>query len=279
MSKSSLNLSIGAVELNVADLDLMRSFYHKVLGLDILKETPIRTELGANKKPLIILHHRVDLSHPHSGHAGLYHFAILYSSQGDLARAVYQVLKSTPQLFSGSADHLVSEAFYFNDPEGNGIELYYDRDRSLWQWENGQVRMATNYIDPANYLEQHLEKHDPESHSQMGHVHLKVGDIAKARQFYVDVLGFDVTAEMPSALFISVGGYHHHIGMNTWESSGAEKRTETHGLKNIEFILPTQSDFDHLKHRLEKHTIPFQSENKAITFADPWNNSIRARII
>jgi catechol 2,3-dioxygenase len=169
----------------------------------------------------------------------------------------------------------VSEAFYFYDPEGNGIELYYDRDPKTWKWENGTIQMATLYIDPLEYIQRYIVLEEKDTKTAMGHIHLKVGDITVAKQFYVDVLGFEVTAELPSALFVSVDQYHHHIGMNTWESFGAEKRNESLGLASFEFILSEKQDVEKLKDRLQKHAIPFDQEGDTCTFRDPWNTQIR----
>jgi catechol 2,3-dioxygenase len=235
--------------------------------------------LGKDTKPLVVLHTREDLHRPHATHAGLYHFAMVFSSRGDLARTINRILKTTPHLFTGSADHLVSEAFYFNDPEGNGIELYFDRDRTEWQWENGQIKMATLYIDPIEYLERNIVLEEEGSELKMGHFHLKVGDIEAAKKFYIDILGFEKTAELPGALFVSVGGYHHHIGMNTWESRGAEKRNPSLGLHRIEFVFSEKGDVEELKKRLKENHIEFKEEQNTLLFHDSWKNEIVITII
>jgi catechol 2,3-dioxygenase len=218
------------------------------------------------------------LSAAHPTHAGLYHFAIVFASRGDLARIIYRVLSQKPQHFTGSADHLVSEAFYFTDPEGNGIELYYDRDRSEWTWENNQVKMATLYIDPAEYLQKYIVLEEPNKEVKMGHFHLKVGDIQKAQKFYIDILGFDITAELPGALFISVGGYHHHLGLNTWESMGSPERNQSLGLEQLELILPNKQDLKWLKDRLKENDIHFIEDENSVLFHDPWKNKIVAKV-
>ncbi|HAN23267.1 MAG TPA: glyoxalase, partial [Microbacterium ginsengisoli] len=150
------------------------------------------------------------------------HTAILFESRAALAAALYSVARHAPQTFTGSADHLVSQAFYFTDPEGNGIELYWDRARTAWSWTHGQVEMATLYLDPNAFLSEHLTEQAAAGSTagdaaSVGHVHLSVGDVATARAFYVDTLGFDATASMGNqALFVSAGGYHHHMAMNVW---------------------------------------------------------------
>lgn len=273
------NLSVGTVHLNVKDLERLKNFYHQVIGLDILNQTEQTITLGKGKNPLLTLHHRNDLTHAASNHAGLYHFAILFSSRADLARTVHRILKHSPQHFSGSADHLVSEAFYFNDPEGNGIELYFDRERTLWQWENNQIKMASMYIDPIEYIQQHIVLEKPEAEVIMGHVHLKVGDIEAAQKFYVDILGFDVTAKLPGALFISVDGYHHNIGMNTWESEGALKRNLALGLNNFELIFSSYNDIESFKNRLADNKIEYTEISNGLQLHDPWKNTITAKLL
>lgn len=273
-TKLPSSLKLGSIELNVKDISLMKDFYHNIMGFEIINETPNQIVLGKNNSALLKLNHTKHLSYSAQNHAGLYHLAVVFASRGDLARMIYNVISKNPDHFSGSADHLVSEAFYFTDPEGNGIELYYDRDRSLWQWENNSIKMATIYIDPAEYLRNNLVLEDTQKEITMGHFHLKVGDIKKAKEFYVDILGFDVTAELPGALFISVGGYHHHIGLNTWESKGAPLRNQTLGLEKISIILPDKHSFDELKLRLLNNDISFKESNNSLLFSDPWNNKI-----
>lgn len=269
------SLTVGPVSLNVNDLSLMKGFYNKIIGLDILAQNKDNASLGKENKELITLQQKPNLPQPSPDEAGLYHFAILYSSRHELAKTVERILHHAPQHFSGSGDHLVSEAFYFYDPEGNGIELYFDRDRSEWQYENNQIKMATLYIDPMKYIQSNLVLEDGKTDVQIGHIHLKVGDISKAKNFYVNILGFDVTAELPGALFISVGGYHHHIGLNTWESYQAEERYDSLGLHSFELVIPEQKEVDELTRRLNAHNIKYTKQNNYIVFFDPWKNQIK----
>lgn len=268
------SLSLGIVHLNGKDIVLLRDFYHEIIGLDILHEDSETVLLGTKEKTLLTLSSTSHLPINHSHQAGLYHFAIVYSSRGDLARTVHRILIKSPESFVGSADHLVSEAFYFSDPEGNGIELYYDKDRSLWQWENNQVKMASLYIDPVEYIKTYIVLEEKKSHQDMGHIHLRVGDIRTAKQFYKDILGFDVTAQVPGALFVSVGGYHHHIGMNTWESEGVGERVESLGLKHFEMIFSKEHDFISLKNRLKENNVTVFPVDNSFSFHDPWKNKI-----
>jgi catechol 2,3-dioxygenase len=271
------SLSIGTVELNVNNIELMKQFYSEILTLDIITDQKSKVVVGKNNKPLIVLHHEDKLPQSAPSEAGLYHFAILYASRSDLGRTIEHILKHAPGHFSGSGDHLVSEAFYFYDPEGNGIELYFDRDRTEWQWENGQIKMATGYIDPKKYIQSNLALEDIQTDVGMGHIHLKVGDLKKAKDFYTTILGFNITAELPGALFISIGGYHHHIGINVWESFAAVERDPSLGLRSFELIIPEFAEVKNLAARLKEHHIQFTEVNGYIAFFDPWKNQIRIK--
>lgn len=272
--KSKLDLTLGHVKLNVANLSNEKRFYVEVIGLEILKEEESEVTLGKESKKLLTLYSGAHLLAPNKNDAGLYHFAILFESRGDLARTLHSVLDKRPDLFTGSADHLVSEAFYLNDPEGNGIELYFDRDKSLWNWENSKVQMASIYLNPEEYLTSHVVLEESRKSMSMGHFHLKVGNIEDARRFYVDILGFEITASYPGALFISVNGYHHHLGLNTWDSEGSRLRRETLGLHSIEFVLPSLDSLRQIRESLQANDISYHEDQSKMTFADPWGNQI-----
>ncbi len=140
------DISMGAVTLRVADLDLMTRYYSEMLGLSVLVEGESSRVLGGNGSAFVLEHH-AGLKHASGSEAGLFHTAFLYSSRAGLANAVYSLIRYNQSLFTGSADHLVSEAFYFADPEGNGVELYLDRERSSWSWQRGQIQMDTLLTD------------------------------------------------------------------------------------------------------------------------------------
>lgn len=213
--------SIGAVTLDVRDLAGTGSYYRDALALAVLQGRGGAAVLGRGTEPLVELVHTPDLPSPRAGQAGLFHTALLFADQGALASVVATAAAHPRSRFVGSADHLVSRAFCFTDPEGNGIELYQDRPRDQWSWEGGQVAMDNAALDPRTFLAEHLaEGADPAAQDAVvGHVHLKVGDLALASTFYLDVLGFEVTATTPGAVFFSAGGYHHHMAVNTWASA------------------------------------------------------------
>ena len=170
----------------------------------------------------------------------------------------------------------MSLAFYFTDPEGNGVELYTDRPREQWTW-TGELQMASLPLDARSYLAEHLTD-DPTADDGVvvGHVHLQVGDIARAQKFYVDTLGFEKTTGWHgSALFVSAGGYHHHMAMNTWNSSGAGPRAATLGLGEVSIVVPTREEVEALTDRLRHRRIPVTDDGAIVSFDDPWKNLIR----
>jgi len=271
---------MGAVTLRVGNLDAMITYYRDAVTLQLLSHEGPVAVLGRGSTPIVILQHAPELAAPEPRSAGLFHTAILFDTQAQLAAAVYAVGTKHPGSFTGSADHLVSQAFYFTDPEGNGIELYWDRDRSSWSWAHGQVEMATLYLDPNAFIGEHLTEEGQASPSFgnaiVGHVHLSVGDVASARAFYVDKLGFETTATFgPSALFVSAGGYHHHMAMNSWNSAGSGRRRLALGLGEVDILVPTVDDIGALGERMSHFGVQTSHDGQTLSFDDPWANVIR----
>ena len=277
---------MGAVTLRVADLDAMIRYYRDGVTLQLLSHDGPVAVLGRGATPIVILEHAPELKHASPRSAGLFHTAILFDSREALATAIYSVASKYPGTFTGSADHLVSEAFYFTDPEGNGVELYFDRDRSTWSWTHGRIEMATIFLDPNTYLREHLGQAGADAAASglglgdavVGHVHLSVGDVESAREFYVDRLGFEQTTTYGSqALFVSAGGYHHHMAMNTWNSRGAGRRQLALGLGKVEIVVPTADDLGQLGERMAHHRVPTRDDGRTLAFDDPWSNLVEVR--
>jgi catechol 2,3-dioxygenase len=277
---------MGAVTLRVGDLDGMIRYYRDGVTLELLSHDGPVAVLGRGTTPIVILEHAPELKHAAPRSAGLFHTAILFDTREALATAIYSVASKYPGTFTGSADHLVSEAFYFSDPEGNGVELYFDRDRSQWSWTHGRIEMATIFLDPNTYLREHLTEGAADAAASgvglgdaiVGHVHLSVGDIASARAFYVDRLGFETTAAMgDSALFVSAGGYHHHMAMNTWNSAGAGRRGLALGLGRVEIVVPTADDLGALGERMTHYGVATRDDGRVLAFDDPWANLVAVR--
>ncbi len=270
---------MGAVTLRVGNLDAMTAYYRDAVALQVLDQTEDTVTLGRGLQRVIVLEHAPELKYASPSAAGLFHTAILFDTEEALAAVVYSVTQKYPGSFTGSSDHLMSKAFYFTDPEGNGVELYWDRDRSAWSWAHSAPQMGSLYLDPNGFLQENLS---PEAMADpliggatVGHVHLQVGDIETARQFYVTILGFETTVEMPgSALFVSAGGYHHHMGMNVWNSKGAGPRIPALGLGRVDIAVPGADDVGALLERAKQHGIPARDDGRSVSFDDPWGSVI-----
>ncbi len=272
--------AMGAVTLRVGNLDAMTAYYQDAIALEQLDATPGSVTLGRGLTPVVVLKHTPELKNASPRDAGLFHTAILFDTEEALAAAVYSVAQKYPNTFTGSSDHLVSKAFYFTDPEGNGVELYWDRERSAWSWMHGSLEMATLYLDPNKFLQENLTEAAATEPmiggARVGHVHLQVGDIEGAREFYVNRLGFETTVEMPgSALFVSAGGYHHHMAMNVWNSRGAGPRQLALGLGQIDIEVPGADDVTELSERMRHFGIEARDDGQTVSFDDPWANLIR----
>lgn len=240
--------SVGAVHMTVADLARSLAFYDRVFGMEKLGGEDGRATLGAAGRELLVLVEEPGAGSA-AGHTGLYHFALLVPERPDLAGWLAHAARERVAL-TGLSDHFVSEAIYLNDPDGHGIEIYWDRPREGWE---GQVadRMTTLPLDVQDLMgELPGEPASPygglPAGTVMGHVHLKVASIPETIAFYRDVLGFGLMAALgPYAAFLAAGGYHHHIGANTWESAGATPPPAgTAALRHTTFLLPDEAARD-----------------------------------
>ncbi|ANE44360.1 VOC family protein [Deinococcus puniceus] len=269
----------GAVTLRVRDLPGLTEFYGTLLGLTRLAEGHNRITLGAHGTPLLHLEGDASLPPAPLSRPGLYHTAFLLPSRADLGRWLRYAAGLNAAgmgLRLGTGDHLVSEAIYLNDPEGNGIEVYRDRNRDAWTWEDGQVKMDTKAVNVEDLLAAAGDTmfEGAPAGTAVSHVHLKVGNAAQAAQFYAQTLGLDVVADMGSAAFLSWGGYHHHIGLNEWHSRGqsAASTLET-GLGDVEILTP---DLSGLRTHLSGQE-GVQDSGDALTLHDPWGNRLTVR--
>jgi catechol 2,3-dioxygenase len=273
---------IGAVSLTVSDLARSRDFYERAIGLTATERDDGSVALAAGGAPLVSLYG--DSSAPAlNRHAtGLYHQAILVPSRRDLAQALVRLARASWPL-DGASDHLVSEAVYLSDLDGNGIEIYRDRPRTEWRHTNGQLEMATIPLDLDGVLAELAgETSVPDqlpSETTIGHVHLQISDLAAAEAFYNGVLGFDVTVRgYPGALFVSAGGYHHHLGLNTWQSAGsAPPEPGSVGLRSYEVLLPNEHGLSDVLERVETAGIPTEGSGDATLVRDPSGNAVLLR--
>jgi catechol 2,3-dioxygenase len=260
MSPIDPALSIRAVELAVGDLPRSSEFYSSVLGLPLISSDEHTALLGANPKhPALVLSSIPTATHAPARSTGLFHVAWLHPSRASLAETVRRIAGARWR-FDGAADHGVSEALYLSDPDGLGIEIYVDRPREQWQRpaSGSGVEMFTLPLDVDDLLAQAEGEPSPEMApgTSIGHVHLKVADVPRADAFYRDALGFQEQAHLPSAAFVSAGGYHHHVGLNSWESRGAAPAPDdAPGLRRVEFQLSGADAVDALE-RSVKDALP-----------------------
>ncbi|MCO5090434.1 VOC family protein [Bosea sp. (in: a-proteobacteria)] len=263
---------IGAVTLRVHDLPALTAWYRDAIGLRVLHQDAGSADLGVGGRVLVRL--EAGAGQPTST-AGLFHLAILLPSRHDLANWLRHAAQMRLPL-DGASDHLVSEALYLTDPEGNGIEIYRDRKRAEWPLRpDGGIAMATERLD----LDALIGEADAGPYAGMpagtgmGHVHLRVGDTAAAEAFYRDLIGFELMVRYPGASFLATGGYHHHIAGNIWGSRGAgPRRPGEAGLDRFELIAPDAADFAGVRERIlaaggdEAGGVP--------AIADPWGNRL-----
>ena len=274
---------MGRLELRVHDLATELAFYTDGVGLEPISDEPGAVTLGHGGTPIVRLTESRDLRPARGGEAGLFHTAVVYDDPKALARVLVSMFQKYPENYTGTGDHLVSEAFYFTDPEGNGVELYRDRPRDQWKWVDGHVQMATLYLDPAGFVNRELGGVDvdapPSTDASLGHVHLQVGDVESARAFYVGALGFDETTVMPgNALFVSAGGYHHHMAMNVWNSRGAGPRQKTLGMGVVDILVPMADELGRAEERLRFGGFTPWFDGRTLSVGDPWNNEIRLSV-
>jgi catechol 2,3-dioxygenase len=275
--------AIGAVHLTVADLDRVRDFYERAIGLRTIDRDGDTVRLGASEeRPLVVLVGRPDARPRPARTTGLFHLAVLVPTRGDLALALERVARAG-RSFNGASDHLVSEALYLDDPEGNGIELYRDRSRDEWRRSaDGELEMATLPLDLEGLMAERpagdgASGMPPET--RIGHVHLQVADLAAAERFYAGVLGFEVTVRgYPGALFVSAGGYHHHIGLNTWAGEGAPPPPPgARGLRSFEVALRGPEELERVAGRIRAAGLEARREDGGLLAVDPSGNAVLLR--
>jgi catechol 2,3-dioxygenase len=270
---------LGRVSLQVSDLERSLAYYETVLGLRVLERAANVALLGAlgGDGPIVELHARAGATPvPRRGRLGLYHFAILLPDRASLGRFVRHL--DDLGAHAGMSDHFVSEAIYLYDPDGLGIEVYSDRPRSLWRYDDRQLFMVTEPLDVPNLLHAAGAEQwtGAPAGTTLGHVHLYVDDLPAAAKFYHEGLGFDkVVWSYPGALFMSAGGYHHHLGTNTW-ASGAKRAGENDArLLEWEVLLPSSADAAEAARSLGAGGAQVRETDEGFSAADPWGTGLR----
>jgi catechol 2,3-dioxygenase len=272
--------AIGGVQLRVSDLDRSLAFYSDVLGLELLERGTGRARLGADGRTLVTLR-ALDGAVPRPRRStGLYHTAFLFPDRLSLARALARAVAARWPL-QGASDHGVSEAVYLGDPDGLGIEIYRDRPGADWPRDPTGLAMGSDPLDLRALLDQAMAAGEipprAPADTRVGHVHLQVRDIAEAEAFYRGALGFDVMQRIvPSALFVSAGGYHHHVGLNTWGVAGAPPQPElAPGLDHFDVLLPDAPAVEAVKTGLAAAGIAIEPRDGGWLARDPSANAVR----
>jgi len=271
---------IGSLHLVVPNLARALVFYQDSLGFSLLERHEESAILGpAGGRPLLTLTARPDARPRPTRTAGLYHFAILLPSRADLARSLQRLAEKRYPL-QGASDHGVSEALYLADPDGNGIEIYVDRPRDEWPRRNGDLQMVTEPLDVEDLLKtltpgEHLWEGLPAG-TRIGHIHLQVGDLGRAQAFYQDTLGFDLVQRYgPSAAFLSAGGYHHHVGLNTWAGAGVPPApADALGLVSYTIVFPDRAQLERAAERLRAAGVEYKERDAELVTRDPAGNGI-----
>jgi catechol 2,3-dioxygenase len=272
-------MRVGQVTLRVRNLDLVADYYRDAIGLTVMQRTPTGARLGAGGVPLLDLSRRANAPAEPRNAAGLYHTAFVMPTRKDLARWLVHAASNKVPL-SGFADHLVSESVYLDDPEGNGIEVYADRAPENWKWDGATVAMATDPLDIDGLLTLTNSRIPdyagaPEG-LRIGHMHLRVGDLEQADRFYGGVIGFDPTRRRTGAAFLSSGRYHHHLGINVWQSAGAGRRDDAAtGLAWFSLEVAKPEMLEAQERRLRRAGAPAAAISNGIETADPWGTKVR----
>lgn len=272
-------MRVGMVTLRVKNLDKVAGYYRDVIGLTVLERSATAARLGTSGITLLVLEARPDAAVEPRNAAGLYHTAFLMPTRKDLARWLVAAASHRVKL-SGFADHLVSESVYLDDPEGNGIEVYADRDPSQWQWSEGSVKMASDELDIQDLLSLTNTRVADYARApdglRIGHMHLRVGDLAQAQSFYHGTIGLDPTRSRNGAAFLSSGRYHHHLGMNVWQSQGAGQRDDsTTGLAWFSLVMAKQDIVAAQEERLRKGGAQVTAIADGLEAIDPWGTRVR----
>ena len=265
-------LRLGAVHLTVVELERSVAWYERALGLRVHSREPGTAELGDGATTVLVLREDAE-ARPAGRHAGLYHYALLYPSRGELARAAVR-LAATATPIQGASDHRTHEAIYLPDPDGNGIELAADRPRDQWPaglgYDGGPAPLDFDSLLDTVQGERRAPRVG--EGLRMGHLHLHVGDIERGIAFYRDVLGFELQADLGTAAFLSAGGYHHHLGINVWKGRGVNPApAHTAGLQHWTVELPS---VDEVRMRAEAEEIAVETADGGFLVRDPWQTTV-----
>lgn len=269
---------VGEVGLKVMDIEKMKQFYEEIIGLDVISQEQNKVELGAGGNVLLKLETMEGVMPKQSRYAGLYHFAILLPTREDLGKILIHLHQQGIQL--GSSDHLVSEALYLSDPEGNGIEIYRDREPEQWNWSNDEVSMTVDPIDSQGLVEEAQKTPEPwkgmPGATVMGHIHLHVSNLMEAKEFYIEGLGFEVVSRLGGqALFLADQKYHHHIGMNVWNGVGIPALPEREAGLHYYTLIMEEEKRSQVVNNLRSMGTEVTEHDNYWEVKDPSGNAVR----
>ncbi|WP_436346063.1 VOC family protein [Natronorubrum sp. FCH18a] len=267
---------LGRTALTVGDEAAVIDFYRDIVGLEELTREAATTTLGVDGTPLLECRHEADADPRPVDATGLFHNAFRVPSRAALGDALARIRDGWE--LTGASDHGVSEALYCTDPEGNGVEIYWDRPREDWPHDDdGSLQIGSWPLDLESLAA--AANGDPvataPSGTALGHVHLEVSSLDAAREFYVNTLGFDVTDTAPSALFVAAGGYHHHLGLNTWHRRSAPATADHRGLAWFELVVPSSDALETIRRRLADGNVPVDDREEGFEITDPDGIAIR----
>lgn len=266
---------VGRSALRVSDLEELTEFYRDVVGLHVLRHSETTAVLGVDGTPLLVLERDETAPARHRAEAGLYHNAFKVPSRAALGDALERIRKRWQ--LGGTADHHVSEALYLTDPEGNGVEIYRDLPREEWPvTDDGRIQIATDSLDLSSIEAAATGDTRVPSGTVTGHIHLEVSSLDAFEDFYVNTLGFEVQTTVSRALFVSAGGYHHHLGANTWHRR--TKPAEGRGLSWFEIVVPDSQRFDAVRDRIADRGVPLTDTDDGFVVTDPDDIEIRFRV-
>jgi catechol 2,3-dioxygenase len=266
---------IGRTALRVADPEALTAFYRDVVGLGVLRTSDTQSVLGVDDAPLLVLEEDDDAPERHRSGAGLYHNAFRVPSRAALGDALGRIQEHWQ--LGGASDHLVSEALYLTDPDGNGVEIYRDYPCEEWPIaDDGSVQIGTEPLDLERVAAAAEGGGRAPPGTDVGHVHLEVTSLDAFRDFYVDALGFEMQTTLPAASFVSAGGYHHHLGANTWHHRTAP--SDGRGLSWFEVVVPERTVLDTVQERFATREIPVTETDDGIELTDPDGIEVRLRV-
>lgn len=265
---------IGRTALCVSDREDVVEFYRRVVGLSVLRADETGSELGVDGTALLVVEESETATERGRDAAGLYHNAFRVPSRSALGDALRRVREHWN--LDGASDHHVSEALYLTDPEGNGVEIYRDRPESTWLTnDDGTVRMGADRLDLGALEATGNGSDRAPSGTDVGHVHLEVTSLEASERFYVDALGFETRATAPGARFVSAGGYHHHLGVNTWHRRTTPARGR--GISWFEVVVPDDAALDAVRARAADRDVSIGKTNTGIELSDPDEIAVRVR--